>query len=177
MLNRAGTVQVHGRDDGREPALEPLTWDDIARCDPRVVVAQLEAVSGLRPVERALSSTPAVLVYRTLSALANLALLAEPAEISMGAIDTSGYTGGPSAWLRDFPEIRRCVEGDVSRGFEIGFEYWHASLHGVRVAFKTASSEAWSASGRRLTLATQYPKLDRSMPRLIAMVLALGADT
>jgi len=138
MLNREGTVQVHGREDGREPGWEPLPWEDVVARDHRAVVTALESAAGLAHVERAPRSTPRVLVYRTLSALANLHVLAEPADICVGAIDTSGYGGGPADWLRDLDEIRARIDRVAdSTDVQPRFGYWHIATSNVRVAFET----------------------------------------
>jgi len=178
MLNREGTVQVHGREDGRAPGWEPLPWDDVVPRDHRAVVAALENAAGLAYVEVAPRSTPRVLVYRTLSSLADLQVLAEPADICMGAIDTSGYGGGPADWLRDFPEIRARIDRVTdSTDVEPRFSYWHVATSNLRVAFETTTSDAWSVTGRRLTLSSTYDDLGRSMPRMLAAVLDLGTET
>lgn len=177
MLNRADTVQVHERDDMRDPSWVPLAGDDVVTRDVREVVAALEQAASLTSVDQPPRSTPRVLVYRTLSALVNLRVLAEPAEICMGAIDTSGYGGGPAEWLRGFPEIQARIErGGESTEVEPRFKYWHVAASDLRVAFETTTSDAWSLTGRRLTLSTTYDDLGRSMPRLLAAVLDLGSE-
>src|SRR3954452_23380250 len=57
MLNREGTIQVHGRDDGRNPAWEATAWDDVVSRDLREVVVALEGAAGLTSVNRAPRST------------------------------------------------------------------------------------------------------------------------
>jgi len=101
-----------------------------------------------------------------------------PIDISMGAIDTSGYGGGPAQWLADFPEINRRIAGsDMRVGVvESRFDYWQAAGGELRVALDTTTSDAWSATGRRVTPSTTYNDLGRSMPRLLAAVLHLGTE-
>lgn len=98
------------------------------------------------PLSAASDAYAAVWVHPT---LANLQLLAEPAAICMGAIDTSGYGGGPADWLRDFREIQARIDraGDGSE-VEPRFSYWHVATRDLRVAFEPTTSDAWSMTGR-----------------------------
>lgn len=177
MLNREGTVQVHGRDDGQAVSWEPLSWDSVVRRSLPQVVAAVEQAAGLASVDRAPQSTPPVLVYRTISALANLHFLADEIDICMGATDTSGYGGGPAEWLRDFPDIQARIDQIDGVGREPRFNYWHASARDFSVAFETTSSDAWSGTNRKLTISKAYGDLGRSMPRLLSAVLDLGAES
>lgn len=174
MLNRNGTVQVHGRDDGEAPTWTPLEWTEVVRSDPRELVVRLEAAAGLPAVGRSARTTGRVLVYRTLSALANLSLLSKPAEITMGFIDSAGYDGGPAPWLNRFPELEHQVTGRNGRP-ERGFDFWQVTGSEVAVAFDVSTSDAWATDGRRIDLAKLHNNIGRSMPRLLAAVLELGS--
>jgi hypothetical protein len=176
MLNREGTIQVHARADGAEIRWDPLPWDEVIRRDIRSLVEAIEEAAGLSPVERAAASTPRVLVYRILSALAGLHTFADPVEITMGALDTSGYGAGPADWLEAFPEIReRAAKADNSHD-EPRFAYWRAATRDLQVAFDTNIGDVWSSSGDRINLATAYEKVGRRLPRLLARVLELGVQ-
>jgi len=177
LLNREGTVQVDSRNDSAAVSWEPMPWDEVTRRDVREVVALLESAAGLPPVDRAPASTPRVLVYRVLSALASLQLLADPVDITMGAIDTSGYGAGPADWLEDYPEIEDRVASANTATDEPRFAYWRAATRDLQVAFDTTTSDTWSLTDSRINLATTYDRVGRSMPRLLAAVLELGADT
>lgn len=174
MLNRAGTIQVHGREDGQEPNWAPTAWELVVGGGFRDVVIQLERAAGLAAVDRLPTSSAAVLVYGTLSALANLQAFSTPIEIVMGALDTSGYGAGRAAWLRDYDEIQSHVE-NASGPKESGFNYWQATSDRIRVAFDKTTGQAWSPSGATLNLMTTYDAKSRSFPRLLAAVLDLGA--
>lgn len=175
MLNREGTVQVHGRDDGAEIGWEPLPWDEVIRRDIRSLVEAMEEAAGLPPVDRAAASTPRVLVYRILSALAGLHAFADPVEITMGALDTSGYGAGPADWLGAYPEIReRLAKADSSHD-EPRFAYWRAATRDLQAAFDTNTGDVWSISGDRINLAAAYENVGRRLPLLLAVVLELGA--
>jgi hypothetical protein len=176
MLNREGTVQVHGREDGAEIRWEPMPWDEVIRRDIWSLVEALEDSAGLPPVERASASTPRVLVYRILSALAGLHTFADPVEITMGALDTSGYGAGPAEWLGAYSEIHeRAARADSSQD-EPRFAYWRAAARDLDVAFDTNTGDVWSISGDRINLATAYEKVGRRLPRLLAVVLELGVQ-
>ena len=176
MLNREGTIQVHGRDDGAEIRWESLPWDEVIRRDIRSLVEAIEEAAGLPPVDRAAASTPRLLVYRILSALAGLYMFADPMEITMGALDTSGYGAGPADWLEAYPEIReRTARADSSHG-EPRFAYWRAATRDLQAAFDTNTGDVWSISGDRINMATTYEKVGRRLPPLLAVVLELGAQ-
>jgi hypothetical protein len=176
MLNREGTIQVHGRDDGAEIRWEPLPWEEVIRRDMWSLVEALEDAAGLPPVDRAAASTPRVLVYRILSALAGLHTFADPVEITMGALDTSGYGAGPADWLEDYPEIRERAANADSSHDEPRFAYWRAAARDLEVAFDTNTGDVWSISGDRINLATTYEKIGRRLPQLLAVVLELGVQ-
>lgn len=187
MLNRVGSIQVHGCADGREPQWDPVNWSDVVGGDLRRLVEGLETASGLGYVTHTPRSTPRNLVYRTISSLANLQLLSSPVDITMGTLDSSLlYSAAHAEWLSDFPEIESRVaqqsdsEADAGSGdwyeAEPRYNYWHVAGGGVRVALETTTSDAWGLTGRRLALSTAYSDLGRSMPRLLAAVLGLGTE-
>lgn len=176
MLNRTGTIQVHGRDDGREPDWEPLSWAEALVLDQKDLCRRLESAAGLRSVSATPLSTQRVLVYRVLAGLAGLHVLRSRVEITMGAIDTSGYFGGSAEWLARFPEIASRVERDQRPGEEPRFAYWHAGARDLEVALDVNTGDVWSLAGRRSNLLVAYRKGRRRMPTLVSHVLSLGTD-
>jgi len=176
QMNRAGRIHVHGRHDGRDPVWEPTEWQDVIGPDYRLLVERLEAAAGLEPATRAPRSTRRVLVYRTLSALANIQILSDPVDISMGFLDTSGYGAGPADWVDEFPDLAEAARGRTStEGPEPRFNYWQAKTAGLNVAFDVVSGQTWSTGGDRLDLEMTYELGDRSMPSLLASVLEFGS--
>ena len=51
MLNREGTVQVHGREDGRDPRWEPMPWNEVIEQDLRSLANRLQDAAGLTSAE------------------------------------------------------------------------------------------------------------------------------
>ena len=96
QMNRAGRIHVHARHGGGDPDWQPMRWHEAIGPEYKQVVERLEVAAGLVHVSRTPRSTPSVLVYRLLSGLADLQILSQPIDISMGALDTSGYGAGPA---------------------------------------------------------------------------------
>ena len=103
-LNRHGTIQVHGRADGRAEYLWPATsWADYLEADPDDFVARLEDAAGLGAPQPELAPTPPSVTYDVLAALAALGVGDAPGiTIEQGFIDTSGYGGGRTTSLDRF---------------------------------------------------------------------------
>lgn len=176
MLNRVGTIQIHGRHDGNKPAWRPMSWTDALSHDPRDLIHSLEGAAGLPTVPSLPPSTPKVLVYRAISALAGMQLLAAPAEIRMGYFDSSGEESGPADWVHDFPDIPARIASQGRRDtYEVYSDYWEYTSKDVRLAFDANTSDAWTEAGNRANLYQTYIDAERSMPRLLAHMLQMGA--
>lgn len=176
-LNRQGTVQVHGRHGGGQSNWRPMSWTEVLEHELWELVASLEHDAGLPHVASVPMSTPRVLVYRTLSALAGIKFLAEPPQIRMGFFDSSGVGGGPAEWVSDFPAILERINspGRQRNPYESHRDYWEYASKDIRLGFDVNTADAWSETGKNLNLYTAYIKAKRSMPRLLAEALKLGA--
>jgi hypothetical protein len=97
MLNRHGTIQVHPGDG--DPLPDSTPWLDYLCADPVTFLVRLEHSAGLVAPASVPPSTGAVLVHRLVSVIASMHVLAEPVEVEMGYLDTSGYGGGEADWL------------------------------------------------------------------------------
>ena len=179
QLNRVGAIhfQEHGGD-------AMLAWERALEDGLLALVERIERAAGLHSVGKLPVSTPGVLVYRVLSALISLSVFSRRTDACMAFIDTSGYGGGPADWVERFPEVQQRIEdrrrtppepwGD--NFWDPGYTFWHASAKGMTLALDTVTGDAWSAAGRTVNLAKIYNDVGRSMPRLLAAVLDLGAD-
>lgn len=126
VLNRVGTIQVHGRLDGRPVEWEPTTWIEYLAADPRDFLERLEAAAGWPAPSQVPASTPETLTYRVLAALAATgAKTIDPIVIGLGYIDTSGCGGGPNDYLEQFrlpEELAGRRDGDLFD--EPGYRFW-----------------------------------------------------
>lgn len=126
-LNRHGSIQVHGRFDGRE-AIEwaPTGWDQYLASDPKAFLLRLESAAGLPSPGRASPATETTLTYRILAEIAATAIGGWcHIDIQEGYIDTSGYGGGPNDVLGAFPidqELLRVRDDDLFG--EPGYRFW-----------------------------------------------------
>ncbi len=127
-LNRVGTIQLHGMENtSGDPNWQPTEWrTSLTAKHPRSFGRELETAARLPDVAQTPENSPAVLVYRLLTAIASLHVLAEPVAISMRTIDSSGYGGGPAEWLQDFPWIAERIRA----GQADPFGFWHARARG-----------------------------------------------
>ncbi|MER7604728.1 hypothetical protein [Nocardioides sp. NPDC127503] len=167
-LNRRGRIHVHAIEGGvGHPNWEPAEWTSYLGADPRDFVSHLEQVVRLGPVAQLPPSTPKILVYRLLTAVARLQVLAETAEISMSTIDSSGYGAGPASWLAGYPAIRRSVEA----GDEFGF--WHANAPGIEFAVEVTTGTVLYRDGSQLGLADIYARTEHSFTKLLGVVLGI----
>lgn len=104
-LNRAGTIQVLDRFDGRHPVdWRPTEWSEYLFADPRGFLIELEQAAGLLAPVQVPRATPPTLTYRLLAAIAATAFKSvHPVEIQQGYIDSSGYDAGANENLERFP--------------------------------------------------------------------------
>jgi hypothetical protein len=170
-LNRMGTIQVHAMESPTgNPNWQPTEWlDYVTAEDPRDFTRKLEAAARIPDVASTPSSTSAVLVYRTLAALANMHALADPISIEMSIID--GPYGGQAPWLENYPGIAQAVRSGVTEAWG----YWHASSRDVDVALETARGVATNRRGHELDLMNAYRSSGRNFARLTAQVLELAS--
>lgn len=127
LLNRRGTIQVHGRADGRESIeWEPTDWSVYLSSEPRSFIERLERAAGWSSPSKPPASTPTTLTYRVFAALASFGIKSvRPLFIEQGFIDTSGYGGGPNENLRRFAVPASYLEpreDDLFR--EPGYRFW-----------------------------------------------------
>lgn len=123
-LNRDGTIQVHGRLDGKPIEWEPTTWIEYLAADPREFLERLEGAAGWPAPRQVPASTPETLTYRVLAALAAIGTKTiNPIIVRQGYID-SDY-GGPNGHLERFrlpEELTRRRDSDLMG--EPGYRFW-----------------------------------------------------
>lgn len=128
LLNRNGTIQVHGRFDGGESDWAATGWDYYMRADPRAFLLALESASGLPPPPTVPPSTPAVLTYRVFAVLAALASkTVEPYDFQQAYRDSSGDDEGPNDAIDAFPAAARRLRSERASdapATESGLRYW-----------------------------------------------------
>lgn len=152
QLNRHGTIQVHGRYDGREPGdWTPVPWEDYLRADPRGFLARLEAAAGLGAPATVPAAKPWTLVYRIIAAITSTAIKSvHPVEAELGYIDSSAYGEvGPNPSLSLFgaiaPELLLPRADDILG--EPGYRFWILKRDGTPIlAFETLHGIAWTRS-------------------------------
>lgn len=173
MLNRNGTIQVHPKSGGADVQLQPLEWSAVITRNIREVVNVLEGVAGLPTVPHLPTSTPRVLAYRCLSALANLHLFATPIDIQMALHDSSGPGGsGPSPWADDYDGLRTQLTSD--RDGARGEDLWNARNQSINITFDTSAGTYATPRTPAQSLAEAYERAGRRMPLLVSTVLEEG---
>lgn len=177
QLNRHGTIQVTGRQDGAPSTWEPAPWAAyLAAPDPREFVGRVERAAGLA-THPTPPSTSAVLVHRSISALTSLQVLAEPLTVEQGYIDSSGYSAGPSPWMAELtavpPTLRKPLPEDPFD--QPGYRFWRVTSSNLWVAFETSTGTAWGRRGDAVDLADAYRQEARKLPRLLALVMSLAS--
>ncbi|MEV0288823.1 hypothetical protein AB0H36_32290 [Kribbella sp. NPDC050820] len=177
MLNRQGTIQIHGRHDQSDVDWAPTPWVDYLAHDPRAFLEWLESAAGLPLVQRVPASTPTTLVYRTLAGIAATSFMTlHSPEIEMGYIDTAGYGGGPASWLDMFPigaEVRRPQPADLFG--QPGYRFWMCRRPGLMLAFETSNGTAWATRGEPVELMQRYQAVGRDIDALTRDLMLLGS--
>lgn len=147
VLNRRGTIQVHGRFDGADlPEWPMFTWDEQLTDDPLHLVRRVESAAGLDAPSQNPSVTAQALVYRVLAAIAAAGCAGDMAvDIQEGFIDTSGFGGGDNGALALFsvPSDLLCVRDDDLYG-NAGYRFWIVDVDTRPViAVEQTSGSAW----------------------------------
>lgn len=149
MLNRTGTIQVHGRADGESPPSVSREWADfLLHPRPLEFIEQLEHDAGLpSPVIQPL--TKPCLIYLTIATLASLGTIGEPFRISEGFIDSAGPAGSDVAsWMEELRwlpgELRGSQPSDLFGIPE--YRFWRIERPGFQLTFETSTASAWSAA-------------------------------
>lgn len=168
-LNRKGRIHIHSLEGGSgNPNWEPVEWGMYLAADPRVFVAKLEQAARLPRVDALPITTPKVLTYRLLAAIARLHALATPVEISMSTIDTSGYGGELTDWLTDYPVLARLIEsGDADP-----FGFWRAKARDIDFAVAVPGATLHRRDGSQADLIPMYNLAGRNFTRFLGAVLA-----
>lgn len=148
-MNRNGTIQVHHRFDGESVADQLyITWDDYLRADPRAFLDRLERAAGLPAVHKVPAATPMTLTYRVLAAIAASAVKSvHPITIQPGAIDTSGYGGGPNEDLGAFPIPANMLRPRDNDPYgEPGYRFWVVLRDDAPIlAFEAEAGISWTS--------------------------------
>jgi len=149
ILNRAGSIQVGERFDGRPAdAWDPTGWEEYLRADPREFLHRLEVGAGLPGPPSVPAATNTTLTYRILAAIASTAIKSvHPIDIQPGFIDTSGHGGGPNPALDAFdaiPDDLNQPQPDDLHGHP-GYRFWIVVRDGVPVlALEQREGLAWT---------------------------------
>ena len=147
-LNRAGTIQVLERFDGRPAQWPPTEWADYLDADPRQFLGRLESAAGLPSPSTVPAATPRTLTLRVLAAIAATAFkTVHPIDIEPGSIDSSGYDGGPNEQLDAFPavpaELKRPRPDDFYE--QPGYRFWIVNRDETPIlAFEQDAGLAWT---------------------------------
>jgi hypothetical protein len=176
-LNRAGTIQVHGRFDRYDSIVwEPTEWDEYRASDPGAFIERLEAAAGLPSPSRARPATPITLTYRVLAAIAATADGTDQRiEIQEGYIDSSGGFGSsPNRMLAAFPipdELLRVRDDDLYR--EPGYRFWIVMRNDSPIiAVEQTSGVAWiGGRNEQIGLMALYRNAHRNIRTTAANLL------
>lgn len=167
MLNRVGTIQVHGTVGSKSDWL-PASWEQYLRADPKAFLLDLERSAGLRAPSSIPATTVPVLIYRlfaTLSALRSKTI--SPYTFEQGYIDSSGYDAGPNSAIDAFPAAAARLREERSKrpDEEPGFKYWMVFEEGEpRLAFEREAGSVWTATtSQPASLMVLYDKWGRNV--------------
>lgn len=200
VLNRNGSIQVQSRhshggatSQAQAGAIHKLDWRDyLGAPDPRDLANRLTELAGLPVPQRLPASTAPVLVFRLLAAIAGLAVLAQPVSITMGMTDTDSFSGSaPAPWWREVVgpagSLATPTKADASRGLDPAYRWWRVVHQDFTLTLETSTAAVWvhgpaksstSPSGTtldgatRIDLVNRYDSVGRSIPRLLASLLA-----
>lgn len=152
MLNREGTIQVHGRFGGGESDWRPASWEQYLRADPAAFLLALEAAAGLPTSSPAASSRP-VLVYRVFAVLSALTSKhPDPYVFEQAYIDSSGDDDGPNDAIAAFPAAAAELAKArlVEPRSEPGFDYWMVFRRGEpQWVFERSRARVWTHKGSK----------------------------
>lgn len=150
-LNRAGTIQVLDRFDGRRSVdWQPTEWSEYLLADPRRFLIELERAAGLTAPAQVPRATPMTLTYRVLATIAATAFKSvHPVEIQQGYIDSSGYDAGANDSLERFPiDAERLRSRSDDFLGEALYRFWIVVRDGAPVlAIDQADGFAWTRHG------------------------------
>lgn len=164
MLNRRGTVQVSTPIEHTVA----MTWEDVLTTDMRRTVDRLTQLADLPPVSNTPPSTPPVLVYRVISALASMRLFAEPIMVQSGT-----HEDKEDGLLDNYPAIKARVPDSLN---EPSLEFWHVAFSGFRAILETEAGNMWAPhSANPVPLSSAYREQNRNMTKLVAHVLQIGS--
>lgn len=175
MLNREGTIQVHGRFDGGASNWPSATWDQYMQADSRIFLQALEDACGLQIPISLPASSPPVLLYRVFATLSALrSKTPKPYRFEQGFVDTSGHGAGPNEAIKDFPNAARELQtarASDTRA-EPGFRYWMVwQAERPLWAFERDRGSIWTSQSREPHQLMQL--YARSGRQLEATVLSL----
>lgn len=180
MLNREGTIQIHGRFDEGASNWRPATWEQYLRADPAAFLLDLEASAGLPARSPAASSRP-VLLYRVFAVLSALTSKhPDPYVFEQAYIDSSGYDDGPNDAIAAFPAAAAelAKARSVEPRTEPGFDYWMVFRRGEpQWAFERSSARVWThKSSKSADLMKLYDQAGRDI-HLTAFALLRSLST
>lgn len=182
-LNRAGTIQIHGRADGRlDISWPPTAWGEYLNADPKNFVERIERAAGWPVPKKVPPSTPVTLTYRVLAALAGFgAKTVHPIWVQQGYIDTSGYGGGPNSALGEFTipdELITARPDDFLE--EPGYRFWIPVRDDTPLAaIEQTTATAWFLDDSEpIDLMAAYRSMGKEPALVAATVLrrALGLN-
>jgi len=180
MLNRAGTLQVHVRDEsGGTPDLRVVgTWADVlSASNPHGFAKVIESAAGLPIVPKAPPSTPRTLAYRFIATLLTMTVNDRNTwDARNEFIDSSGDGWPGEAELRghldSFPDTRRDFSSITALGLwhEPESHFWAVMKDQIPVAIVSLEGHVYR-SDRRYSLTEEYTAMGRRMFPVVASIL------
>lgn len=140
-LNRAGSLHVLDRFDGRPVDWESSSWAEYLRADPREFLGRLEAAAGLPAPSTIPASTPASLTNRVLAAIAATAVKSVQPVFIVGAFVSEGQCGErePLAPFAGIPSYLAAAPID-DLPWERGYRFWVVVRGGEPILAVTAET-------------------------------------
>jgi hypothetical protein len=178
MLNRAGSLQVHGGESN--PHMTHIgSWADVMGAEnPHAVVKRIETVAQLRTIAKAPPSTPRVLAYRFIATLLSATLNDRfQWDARNEFLDSSGVVGlndsAGNGFLSAFPEALRDARAVSKVGLpqEPESHFWAVLRDHVPVAIVSIEGRIY-LHDRHFNLADQYAATGRRMLPVVATVLS-----
>lgn len=146
MLNRAGTIQIHGREDGQPTRKEPIEWSEYLCAHSGMAFTERIESEAALPEAMLRPMTREAMVYKVIAALASLGMLGEPFEITQGFFDSSGQSDSSDAyWWEEIKTLAPDLTTPLPTDYQgrAGCRFWRVERSDFQLTFETSTGAVW----------------------------------
>ncbi|MGV9195101.1 hypothetical protein ACQ143_12220 [Microbacterium sp. MC2] len=170
MLNRTGTLQVHG---GADSGIV-VTWNQVLESPtPHSIVKDLERHAGWPPPRSSPATTKRTLAYRLFASVLNITLNNRSLwDVRSEFVDSSGDEDHRAGYLAAFPAALESARDIQPLGIygEPESHFWALRRGTETIAMVSIEGQAYFADGKQTDLMDLYKKHNR---RIAPMTVAL----